>query len=481
LQKLLDAKSTAARASALMAGRWVQDGLKFLLLLWLARTHQAGFGLFVFGVGVAALIRSVLTLGFDAFTVREFAWDPEARGRILSQMIRLKIFLGLLVLVGILAYGWLQAWSCTEVSVVLIISLGQILEGLADTLFSLYRLAGRQIQEAAVSAASHLFGAAYGAAVLLGGAGVVAMACFLLVANGLRLFLAAAAGLRLQLVPAMSRWGLLIPRDRLRNLLVFIGISFLGSFYNQIQILLMKYFRGFSDLALYGVALGLAGGLADLVATFLVAGVLYPDLASTAANGSGGLGATIRAYFWRLAGFGLGIAFFLCTLGGDLLTLIYGSQYADSVTTLQLLGPATLLSLVNNLLIHALLVEHRETLLLAFHLASAVAAMMLGPFLIPWLGPNGAALNLLACRAIMSTLIFTAAQQYYGVFVWPQVRPFLQGALILGGVFLVSGLVAPSTSQLLKILALLSCGWWLWRWNPGASMHEARAHCQGDD
>src|SRR3990170_6701748 len=101
---MMRAGNFIAETSALVAGKWVQDGLKFLLLLWLARTNQSGFGLFVFGFGVAKLIRSFQASGLDLFTIRELALDAEGRGRILSQMIRLKALVALLMLGGILAF-----------------------------------------------------------------------------------------------------------------------------------------------------------------------------------------------------------------------------------------------------------------------------------------------------------------------------------------------------------------------------------------
>jgi O-antigen/teichoic acid export membrane protein len=378
-------------------------------------------------------------------------------------MIRLKLLLGLAVLGGILACGWLQNWTSTEVMVVLIISLAQILEGVSDTLFSLYRLAGRQVQEAGASAMAQFLGVLYGAAALLFGLGIAAVSCFLLVANALRLFLAAAIGAKIGLMPSIGLKGARAPTLRFGNLSIIAGISFLGSFYNQVQVFLMKYFRDLSDVAVYGVARGVAGGLADLVSTFIVGAVLYPKMAQAAANGTESLGPSIRAYFWRLAGVGLGIAFFLATLGGDVLTFLYGPRYAESVTPLQILGLAMLLSFGNNLLIHVFLAQHRERLLLAFHLAPVGVSLILGPLLIPWLGASGAALNLLACRGTMSLLIFVAAQKHYHIFGWPQVAPFLQGGLILGGVYWGLGLIGLPAPHLPVMFALLAYAWWLWR------------------
>ena len=474
----MQTKEFVAKASALMAGKWVQEAFKFLLLLWLARTNQAGFGLFVFAAGIALMIRSLLTLGLEQFTLRELMLDSDARGRVLGQMIRLKVLVGLLAIGGILVFGWVKSWQRTEILVVLIISGGQVLEGVADTLFSLYRSAGRQVLEAAYSATASLLGALYGGSVLLWGGGIVAVSCFVIIASAVKVLLAAALGIKTRLMPPISCWGSFLPARRVSAMLMIVAVSFLGSWYNQVQIFLLKEFRTIGDLALYGAASELTGGLAGLFSAFIIGGVLYPALAQAAVPGTAGLAAVVTPYFWRLASFGLGVAFFFLTVGGDLLTLIYGSQYTGSIAPLQILGLATLLSFVNNFLIYAFLAQRQERLLILFHLIPAIFSLGLGLVLIPRLGASGAALNLLACRGIMTILTLAAAQKYYQLFNRTRVGTFLWGGLILFGSYFGMLAIDLPIRHLAAVLALISYGWWTWHWtlssaNPWATSEGA--------
>jgi O-antigen/teichoic acid export membrane protein len=476
IRNLLNARTVTVQASALVAGRWAQEAFRFFLLLWLARTSQSGFGLFVFGAGVAAIIHPFLALGFEQFTIRELAGNSDAGGRILGQMLRLKTLIGLLLLSAIAALGSLQGWSSTEIMVVLIIAAGKILDSWADTLFSLYRYAGRQVQEAAYSVKAALVGALYGAAALLGGGGIVAVSLFVIVSSGLKVLLAAGLGARTGLLPKMRGKGPVLPPGRIGALLMIGALSFLGSFYNQVQVLLLKYFKALSDLAYYGVAMELAGGLAGLVSALVIGAVIYPTLTRTATQGADRLAAFISAYFWRLAALGLGIAFFYVTLGEDLLLFVYGSQYNASVAPMQIMGLATVFSFVNNLLIHAFLAQHRERLLLLLHLAPACLSLALGVTLVPWLGAKGAALNLLACRMVMALFILTAAHWHFGIFRRDQVEAFLWGGLILGGFYAVLATIDLSMFHLLAVLFLGGYGWWTWRWTMGpASLLKAGA------
>lgn len=463
----MNTKTFLTRTSALVAGKGVQDGLKFLLLLWLARTDQSGFGLFVFGTGVAILIRSMLGLGLDQFTVRELTQNHGGRGLILGRMVRLKAIVGLLVLGCILTFGRLKGWSHMVILVVLIISTGQILEGVADSFFSIYRAEGRQIQEAVCSSTAHLFGAIYGAVVLLFGWGVVAVSFFVVVSNGLKIILAAGLGTRVSIIPRLGRGVSIFPKGQVASLLMVVAFNSLGSFYNQVQVFLLKQFKSLGDLALYGAAGELAGGLASLMSSFIIGGVIYPSLTRTAPQGSVKFDAVIRIYFWRMAAFGLGTAFFFCSLGGALLHMVFGKNYIGSIVPLQILGLATLFSFINNFLIHALLAQQEERLLLWLHIVPTVMSLLLGGILIPRLGPAGAALNLLGSRAIMSLLILTGAQMRYGLFTPASVTSFLWGGVILGIIYFgLLALMAP-LQQLPAVLALLGYTGWTWRSTKG--------------
>jgi O-antigen/teichoic acid export membrane protein len=469
-RNLADAKTVTVQASALVAGKWVQDGFGFLLLLWLARTNQSGFGLFIFGAGVAGLIRSFLTLGFDQFTIRELALDSESQGRVLGQMIRLKLFIGLPLLAIALAFGRLQGWSRAENLVVLIICTGQVLLSVADTLFSFYRFAGIQVQEAACSVKASLIGALYGAVMLFTGSGVVAISLFVVIAHGFKVILAAMWGRKARILPKIRWERSILPQGRLGAMLLIAGVSFLGSFYIQIQILLLKHFRPIDDLALYGVAIELAGGLASMVSTFIIGGVIYPSLARSVSQGSGQFAAFIQTYFWRLAAIGLGIAFFYVTLGKDLLLLLYGLKYTGSVVPLQILGLATLFSFVSNFLIYAFLAQHQERLLCLLHLAPAFLSLGLGFFLIPLLGASGAALNLLVCRVALSCLILAVAHWRFGIFRKKLVAAFLGGGLALGSTYGGLWAVGFPAAHFASLFVLLGYGWWTWHWTMNSGL-----------
>lgn len=387
-----------SRLAALIASQAVQDGVLSLLLLWLARTDQSGYGLFVFGAGVAAMMRSVLALGLDQYAIREFALAEQPRADLLRQMVRLKSLLSLLILAGLAGFSLVKGWGTHQALVVLVISLGRALDGVADAFFAVYRADGRQVREGAFQALANLSAAAWGVAAMLLGLGVLGLASFVVLAGGLKVALAVQGGLKLDL----SRWWSFelgfLPAGQVRAVLTIAGVSVLGSLYNYAQIFLLKQFHPLVEVAVYGAASDLANYLSGLVSSLLIGAILYPHLAQAATRGRGEVALMTRRYLGRLGLLGLAAGLFLSTLGGLVLTLLYGAKYEASVPLLRILGPATTLSFVNNLAIFAMLALREERRLLTYHLLPAGLCFGLGLWLIPWLGAEAAAINLLAAR-----------------------------------------------------------------------------------
>ncbi|MCF6290725.1 MAG: polysaccharide biosynthesis C-terminal domain-containing protein [Desulfobacterales bacterium] len=445
-------KNFLARAMALSASKGIQDGFISLLLLWLARTDQSGYGLFMFGIGVAAMIRSVLALGLDQYSLREFSFSLQGRGEVLARIVRIKIILGGLILAGLALFGFLKGWNNTQSVVVLAIAVGQVMDGLAESFFNLFRAEGRQVREGGFRAGANLVGALYGAACLLLGLGVTRLVFFLVICNGLKLLVAVVGARRLKLTPTLTNRGGLLPAGQAAHILLFAGVSVLGSFYNYIQIFLLKQFQPLSEVAFYGAAYDLTSGFSGLVSQIIIGAVLFPSLVAAADQGKEQLAGRLREYFRQLIIYGMGVVFFLGTLGGWFLPLLYGSPFQAAVLPLKILAPATLLSFVNNMAIYAFMAMRQERRLLLFHLVPAGVSLLLGLLLIPVAGAVGAAGNLLACRFVMTVIIISQLHRHLPFIKLKALKPVFVGGLAWGGVYFVLGKVQPVLAAIVALI-----------------------------
>jgi len=447
----LSTKGFIVRTLTLSVNKGIQDGLQALLLLWLARTDQSGYGLFVFGAGVALMVRAGLALGLDQYTLREFSSNEQSRAQLLSQIAGIKTILGGIILAGLMAFAVLKGWTGLQTKVVLIIVIGQIMECMADTFFNLFRAEGRQVREGLYRSAANIIGALYGAFCLFTGQNIVILAFFLVVSNFLKLITAFTGVVKFKLAPNLQWKVPLLPQGQITAIVTILGVGVLGSFYNSIQIFLLKQFNPLTEVALYGAAYDMAGGISGLVANLVIGAVLFPKLAAVAAKGSDHLAGFIRGYFINLITYGIGIAFFLSTLGGLVLTTLYGDKFIGSVKPLIILGPATLLSFVNNFGISVFLALRKERQLLKFHLFPVFLGLGAGLFLLPKFGSVGAAVNLLSCRAVMFVLIMGWLQRNLGVLQWYDLKQYLKAFLVMAICYLSLAWIEPYSAALASL------------------------------
>ncbi|RLF53264.1 MAG: hypothetical protein DRN37_11850 [Thermoplasmata archaeon] len=360
---------------------------------------------------------------------------------------------------GLVLFALLKGWSSRQTVVVMIILTGQIMEGVADTFFNLYRAEGRQVREGLYRTGTNLIGVAYGTICLLTGLGIVALAFFLIISNGLKLVLAATGVVRLGLASEWFRTRSLLPAAQVPAVLTVAGVSGLGSFYNYIQVFFLKQFHDLKTVAFYGAAADFSGFIAGFVTLITIGAVLFPALATTAVRNPEELPGRVHAYFWQLLTHGTGVAFFLATLGGWILVMVYGPKYGASVAPLRILGPATLLSFLNNFGVYVLLALRQEKRLFLYHLFPASLSLVLGMVLIPYWGATGAALNLLACRIAMAVLIIGWLQRNMRVLSRPEIRRILKAFLPMAVVFLLLVGIQPLVAGVAGLAAYMIVTW----------------------
>jgi O-antigen/teichoic acid export membrane protein len=327
------------------------------------------------------------------------------------------------------------------------------MESVADTFFNLFRAEGRQVREGLYRSISNVLGAVYGAVCLFAGWGLIALSFFLVISNGLKLLAAVLGVAKMGFAPVRYKIGSLLPRGQISSILTIAGISLLGSFYNYIQIFLLKQYHELTNVAYYGAASDLAGGISGLVAHLIIGAVLFPSLAASAGKDPGEMGERVRLYFWNLVTYGTGLAFFISTLGGLILTTLYGENYQASIGPLRILGPAVLLSFVNNLGVYVFLASRRERLLFIYHLVPALLSIGLGVVIIPLYGAEGAAYNLLICRLIMLFLVLGWLQRTFGPIRLRELGRFVTSFVAGGLVYAVLFRNLPHVAPLLSLLA----------------------------
>ena len=426
------------RTTALTAARTFHEAVVFLLFLRLARTDQAGYGLLSFGLGLSFLVFSLLDMGVDQYTLREFSRDRQPPPNLLPVLIRYKLLMGLALLLGVGVVLHLMGWEVRSLALILGLCLARAADSLAESFLSVFRARSRQVLEALLTGAAVSLGGLAGGILLFLGWGLAAVVLFLVAASGLRLILALLLGKRSGILIGLSPGApppgnLAWLREHWRSLGGFAGIFVLGVFFNRIQTLILKQDHPLTELAIFGTAFDLTGITVFFLCSLMLNQVLFPELVRRTDEPGDSFQEMLVIHFRNLILLGLGTAFFLYTLGGPLLVLIYGEAYAPAGAPTRILSWAVLLSLINNYLVLVFMAQDRLRLLLWIYGAAALSSLVLGFVLIPAWGARGAASNLLISRAIMALFLVRQAQLSHRLLARLDYGTLGLGALLLVG------------------------------------------------
>lgn len=436
----ISARTIIVRSSALIGSKAIQDGLLSILFIWLARTNQSGFGLIILGSSIAALLRSIQSMGLDQYTLREFSASPSLSSHFLRQMSWIKIQIFLLAAVCFFCFAFLKNWPSTQIIITTILISSQLFEGITDTVFSLFRAEGQIVNESVCRTIPNILAAVYGAFCLYFQLDIIFFS-FLFFINGFLKLVAAMVGARKLRSFSIStdKPNKLLP-EQVQSLIRVIVISFFGMFYNEIQIFWIKQYYSFTDITYYKTAFDITTFVCSAVAHLIVGAVLFPQLVSLFANKKDEkFRRIVQVYFRKIIALGSGLAVFLSLFGGKLVFLIYGTHYLPAKTLVPIFAFAAFFSFINNFIIYVMLAMRQEKNLLLFLCVPVSISVLMGPTLIATTGPLGAALSLLLCRALFSIFLITFIQKRIQLFKLAEYKNIAAYWLIAATIFLLLG------------------------------------------
>ncbi len=462
-------KSIVSRSAALIGSKTVQDTLLSILFIWLARTDQSGYGLLMLGLSSVILLRSLQSMGLDNYTLRELSSsseDSNHTGSLLRQMTMTKVFISCGAILVFLIFSLvIKQWPFHQVVVVLILLLSQSFEGLADTFFNIFRAEGKAVNEGICRTAPNIIAFLYGSICLFFHLDILFFSLLFLLSGGLKLSAAITGARKLSFFSLKKNSGSHIHKKAVLSLGFISGVSFLGSFYNEIQIFWIRQYHGFNEVAIYKVASDVTGSLCGIVANLIIGAVLFPQLVKAASAGrEDHFREAVQSFFKKIILFGSAVSVFLALFGGRIAFLIYGESYAASKALVPYFAAAALLSFINNYIIFVLLAMGQEKKLLLFSAVPAAISILMGPTIILKTGPLGGVLSLLCCRATLSAILVTYLQKRLHFLQFVELTKVAGYWITASAVFLIPDHffnLYLSGSLLLLIYLLLA--WWDWR------------------
>lgn len=401
---------------------------------------DAGFGVFTFAFMYVTIFTSLARFGQDTVLVREVARDHTLVDRYFANTVALKLALS--VPVGALAIALLIATGASRETLAVAALLGAAVtvEAVIGTAFAVYQAFEELRWVAVVLIAQRFLTAAAGIAALLAGAGVVAVAAIYLggalvaLVLGLAIQFRRVARPRLHVAPTM--WGALM------RAAVPLGIAgVFGIILFRVDTVILAAFEPAAVVGDYGAAYRLFE--ATLFLGWSIGAAVYPVLSRL--DDRKALATIYRGAVKLAVAATLPLAVGAAVLAEPLVELLYGAEFDEAATALQLLAPAIALFPVTYVTSLLLVARGRQRFIAVLYGAVTAVNIALNLVLIPEFSLNGAALATSLTEALV--VLFSVAL----------------GVRLVGGIsaprVLAGPLVASATAGV--AMALLSSSFWL--------------------
>lgn len=401
-----------------------------------------GYGDFVVVVTVAGLTGLLAEFGLPKLAVREVSRDPSTAGEVIGTVTVIRLALAV-VAAGIAQLVLLALDASTEVRVAtLVAGILAASEALMSTVV-VFHVSLKQQYEAVVRLAANVVKLALVLALVGAGAGIVA----LVAAPSATAFVAVLLAHRI----AVRRFGLRLRFDRrrvvslLREAAPIAPAMMIGVLYLKLDALMVGLLGTRHDVGVYGAAYQPIEYV--FLGSAVIIGVLFPLLARAQGRDDDQFTRVYRRGVEMLVAAMLPVAVVLTFSARPLTEAAFESRFAGSAGPMMVLAWALVLMTLNGWQGFTLLAAGQQRVNLVYLSGAVAANVALDVFLVPALGPIGAAWGTLISAGLL-----------VGASTWA-VRRFTEATVAPSG---IARVLAANAVTALVVAGALAVGaaWW---------------------
>ena len=382
----------------LLLAEGTNKGALFLVTVLIARSFAPEeYGVFGYVFSVMMLIAMIADFGLADITIRELAGNRDRSREYFESMISLKL---LLTCVAFACMSSAAFFLGPDIRVpAMLAGTAILLEGMTDYLRVSFRMAEHAQYEVVVKAATAIL-------LIVLVAGCIALGPTL--TNVLVCFcIAHLLGLLLLLRLLGRRISVSVRPDYFARIFRESWPMFLGlvctTTYGQIDLILIRAYRGFAEVGLYQAAYKLIIGLQLLKVVHMA---MFPRLAAWYAEGNmpeyrNLVRRSITLSLMVLVPVGL----LIMAYPAEIIGAVFGQRYISASPALPLLIWSGIISFIAGYFTYTLIIAGRQKLLLALEAVPLVVLVVIEVVLIPRVGFYGAAVATLTGEALYLVII----------------------------------------------------------------------------
>lgn len=444
-----------------LGAKFVGNGLAFAASILLIRYLGAErLGQYHYASTFASIFGLLAGLGLPILLTRDAARDKAGAGAMLGAVMSLQALLSLLAFALITVAA--AAFNPWELALpIVILGLGVAVNALATPYVAMLNAFEHMHLSSAIDTVSNLVrvGLILGAVQL--GVGIVGLVTLLVLNPIVYLALAKNASDRYCVRPVAG-----LAAARLKGLLVasvpFALMVVFNNLYFRIDVIMLQKMQGDTAVGVYSAAYRLIDVF--LLVGANIAGVLYPRMASEARGPEGALRHTVERLFRYMTAIGIPVAVTIAILASEIVPMLFGEAFRDSVLPLEILIWAIALIFMALPLAHCLNATGHEWRWITILGVNTALNVGLNLVLIPAFGVIGAAVSTVACEGVGLGLLLRFSRPVVAVRALPTVIPVSLAAAIMaaplwyfGPAHAWAGLAAAAP---LYAAALYVCGFW---------------------
>lgn len=419
-------KSILARFAHLMSAQVVEGITSTVFFLYLARSDAFFYGEVMYAMAAGSIVMKVVQFGLYYPLVSDLgSAERDAAPEVLNRVNIIKLALLLPCVAGILAMILYRGFSSQMALVLVFVSLGFALEGVAETFFADLRVRGRQDKEARIKIIASVlsYGFGFGTAAL--GLNPVIVSLFRLISAAVKIGFGVSLYVRDYAAKILMAPNWPAVRGVFKAASVFASIEILGIVYNKTNIFFLESATGVDGVATYSATWNIVDPVSILASEQLLGWVIFPLLAGLWWTNRSSVGKVVRRNAQWLLAIAFPIMFVLHTESELLVRLIYGTKlsdgvwipkFPDAIWMQKYLVWTILLSFENNLFQYVMMVAGAAKMLLAFTIAATALNLVFNVVLVQPLGLEGGCLVIVLTKLVMTIFTFAYCQVRFRFF-----------------------------------------------------------------
>ncbi len=321
--------------------------LLFVFTIYIARyLGSSEFGKFMFAVAFSTISFRLTELGLNILTTREVARDKTLATKYLSNTFSIRFVSSIITLLLVFLIVDLLNYSYDTKLAIYVISLSLAIESFVQLFLSTFRAFEQMEYQAIVIITGQLIRVSLGLYLLFSGYGLVELVFVFLVSSFFKFVLGLSIMLK-KFAVFKPEIDLEFCKDILRKSYPLAFASLFVMIYFRIDTVMLSIMKGNAVVGWYNAAYTIIIGFGIIPSSLLP--VLFPVMSQFFKDSKNSLQTVYEKAFKYLLLTGLLICIVTTLLANNIISLLYGNEYGNSVIALRILVWGQLFVFLNNL------------------------------------------------------------------------------------------------------------------------------------